>query len=267
MSIPGPNPTNPRRILEEIGFQPSKARGQNFLVSESTARKIAGSASGKFATAVEIGPGLGALTEALLAVAPEVHAIEIDRRLSAYLSERFGSEPSFHLIESDALDLNWRERFSGAPAPRVLFGNLPYSVGAPLIEKFFQNVDLFTEGVFCLQSEVADRLVSAGGRGMGPITLLAHRFSLRREKLFRIPPGAFYPRPKVTSTVIRLVPRPGVAWTPLDAEIPRRLFSGRRKKLSSVLPRRLLPAGLADKRIDELDVDTAAFLADRLREP
>lgn len=235
------------------------------------ARKIV-AAAGKFETAFEIGPGLGALTGAVLERGSKLVAVEIDRRLCEHLRLRFEGESRLDLIESDALKLDWAERLSGTPAPRVIFGNLPYSIFAPLMEKMFQHAGFFSEAILCLPSEVSDRVVAAGGRAMGPMTILAHRFCARREKLFRVSPGGFWPPPKIGSTVIRLVFRPGTLWTEADRQIPRLLFAHRRKKLSSVLPPEIL-TGAGDsksrafgaKRIDELTVEEAVVLSDRLR--
>lgn len=258
-----------RRTLAELGFRPSKGRGQNFLVHPETAMRIAHASSAPFATAVEIGPGLGMLTGALLERQAQVEAVEIDRRLCGYLRQRFRGNPRLNLVESDALKLDWNRWLSDTPGPRALFGNLPYSVAAPLMEKMFQHTALFSEAILCLQSDVADRVVSAGGRGMGPLTLLSHRFCSRREKLFHVPAGGFWPTPKVVSTVIRLVLRQDVPWTELDRRIPRMIFTGRRKKLSSVLPADILTGldgrPLSSLRIDELDVEEAFALAERMR--
>ncbi|OGH59691.1 MAG: ribosomal RNA small subunit methyltransferase A [Candidatus Lindowbacteria bacterium RIFCSPLOWO2_12_FULL_62_27] len=275
--IPGDGAVRPwvslpavRRALDDRGVRPSKGRGQNFLVHPETARRIA-AAGGPARAAVEIGPGLGALTESLLDRYGRVSAVEIDGRLCEHLRTRFRAGPGFELVESDALRLDWARWLSDIPAPRALFGNLPYSISAALIEKIFQHVSCFSEAILCLQLEVAERIVSAGGRSMGPITLLAHRFCERRELLFRVGPGAFYPRPEVSSAIVRFVFRSGPVWTESDRRIPRRLFQHRRKKLSSVLPREVLRdladaegRPFADLRIDQLPVSAAALLYGRL---
>lgn len=266
------DPGSARAILLELGVRPSKALGQNFLIQPQTSRKIAASAAVPCATAFEIGPGLGALTEALLERAESVISVEIDRRLCEYLRGRFAGRSGFRLIESDALTLDWETALSETSALRIVFGNLPYVTSAPLIEKIFQHSPLFSDAILCLQSEVADRLTSSGGRGMGPLTILAHRFCSRREKLFRIPPGGFWPNPKVTSTVVHLQLRPAVSWSESDRVIPRALFAHRRKKLSSVVPPDILIGlrgskgdALESRRIDELSVDEVMELADRMR--
>ena len=260
-------------MLSDIGLRPSKGRGQNFLVTADVARKIVATAPDPLATAVEIGPGLGALTEALLEKEARVFAIEIDRRLCGHLRRRFGDVPRLQLTEGDALEWDWQKWLAESPAPRILFGNLPYSISAPIIEKIFQYAGLFSEAILCLQTEVAERILSDGGRGMGPITLLARRFCARREKLFHISPGAFFPSPKVSSTVIRLVLNPAVTWSEADRRIPRLLFAHRRKVLSHVVPPDILAGRLdtkgrsyASRRIDELSIDEAADLAEQLRQ-
>ncbi len=257
-----------RETLLELGIRPSKGLGQNFLVHPDTARKIADALPPAAPTAVEIGPGLGALTSALLEKNIDVHAVEIDGRLAQFLSRRFsGDAGRFHLVQGDARDIDWPSMLAASRPPRVVFGNLPYSTAARLLEVVIRNAGLFSEAVLCLQKEVAERILSPGGRSMGSVTLLTHRFCSRREKLFDIPPGGFIPKPNVSSTVFRLVFRPGVTWSERDRRVPRLLFSARRKKLSAVVPPETLIASgknLADRRIDELSVDEAGRLADLL---
>lgn len=254
-----------RNALSQIGFQPSKGRGQNFLSDEGISRKIVESPSLTFNTAFEIGPGLGALTSHLVDSGKKVIAVEIDRRLADWIRSE-----NFNLLRDDALKLDWNEVLSDSPEPRVLFSNLPYSIGGLMIEKMCMNSALFSQAILCVQTEVADRILSDGGRSMGPLTLLAHRFFEPRERLFRVQPGSFHPRPKVTSTVIRLTFRPGVKWTEKDRRIPRILFRHRRKKLKAVIAEcgvsdRVQP-DLGSQRIDQLSVYQAAELFDLIRE-
>jgi len=258
--------------FRSLGFRPSKGRGQNFLVQPALARRMVASVTRPFSTAFEIGPGLGALTGEILSTAARVVAVEIDSRLCEYLRLTYSDRPGFQLIHSDALRVDWAELLDRTPAPRALFGNLPYSVSASLLEKLFQHSGLFSEAVVCLQSEVAERLISQGGRSMGPITLLAGRFCDLRTKLFRLSAGVFFPRPDVTSMAVRLALRPGVTWSVQDREIPRRLFRHRRKVLASTIPSDLLrelhretSSDWSRLRIDQLALDEACLLADRLR--
>lgn len=244
-------------------MRPSRGRGQNFMVRAETAARIVRSCAASYATAFEIGPGLGVMTAALIDRARHVVAVEIDRVLAGHIRRRFESpRPGcrFDLMEADALDVDWRKAIGHTPEPRVVFGNLPYSVSASILEKIFQHADMFSEAILCVQAEVADRIISPGGRSMGPITLLAYRFCAKREKVFTLGPGAFHPKPKISSTVIRLVLRQGVRWTELDRRIPRILFAHRRKVISSV-DRTMDWGEFASRRIDELPIEAADRLA------
>lgn len=194
---------------------------------------------------VEIGPGEGVLTRALLARVPHLTAIEIDRDLAARLAAEFAPE-RLTLHCADALDFDY-----GALAPGFrLVGNLPYNISTPLLFHVARSADRVRDLHFMLQREVIERMVAAPSTPeYGRLSvMLQTRF--RMQKLFGVPRGAFWPPPKVESAVVRMVPLARPADFPdRDLEdIVRRAFSARRKTLRNALP--LLPGEYSVLELD-----------------
>jgi 16S rRNA (adenine1518-N6/adenine1519-N6)-dimethyltransferase len=177
--------------------------GQHFLARKSILDRIADAACDPNAPLViEIGPGKGALTEALLARAAKLVAIEVDTYLVHYLRQKFATEIEagrLTLIEGDVLKTNLTQW-----GPAVVAGNLPYYITSPILEKLFSMGDGWTRAVFLMQIEVAERLAaSPGTRDFGYLTVQTQLFS-KPEILFPVARTAFRPQPKVDSAVIRL---------------------------------------------------------------
>lgn len=184
------------------GFRPNRRRGQNLLVDLSIAGRIIRAARlPAGANVLEIGAGSGVLTTRLAAVAGSLAAVEVDYDLAESLRQSVGSMKNVKVIRTDAREVVTEVLFDGAPYHVV--ANLPYSVGTPLM------VDLVKSGyrpdtlTLMLQLEVAERVCAAPG-DMGLLSVLVQSFATT-EKLFDVPPGAFWPRPKVQSAVIHLV--------------------------------------------------------------
>jgi 16S rRNA (adenine1518-N6/adenine1519-N6)-dimethyltransferase len=188
--------------------RPRRRFGQNFLVDPSaTARIVAALDPKPEETILEIGPGRGALTEALLSTVPSLVAVEIDRDLVRLLRTRFPDD-RLRIIEGDILDLPLHSL--GTAVPLVIAGNLPYNVSKPVAMKLVLERRFVARAALMFQREVADRLTAQPGtRAYGPLTVLCGR-AYRIERLFDLPPGAFRPSPKVVSTATR--------WTPRDEE-------------------------------------------------
>jgi 16S rRNA (adenine1518-N6/adenine1519-N6)-dimethyltransferase len=186
---------------------------------------------------VEIGPGLGALTEFLVPVASSLTLIEKDDRIIDYLRERF-SAPNVEIIHGDALKYDTR-RLMGRGPLRIV-GNLPYYVSTPLIDRFADPVLGPRKLVFTLQRELVDRLnASPGTKAYGAMTLcLGRRWKVRSAKV--LPPSVFYPAPKVDSAVVTLEPRAAadvpIANDAIFEGYVRAGFSERRKQLRKLLP-------------------------------
>jgi len=174
--------------------------GQHFLSRKSILDRIAEAACGEQAPRViEIGPGKGALTEALLEHADHVIAIEVDPHLVHYLRQKFRDaidQGRLEIIEGDVL----KTGFSGA----VIAGNLPYYITSPILEKVFAMGEGWSRAVFMMQAEVADRLVAKpGSRDFGYLSVHT-QIHAHPEILFGVPRDAFRPPPKVDSAVVRL---------------------------------------------------------------
>jgi 16S rRNA (adenine1518-N6/adenine1519-N6)-dimethyltransferase len=203
--------------------------GQHFLADPRILARIADALeAGSDDTVLEIGPGYGGLTGALVERAGEVVAIEKDRKLIPSLRARF---PKVKVIEGDALDLDWHGLLPGS---FLLAGNIPYNITSPLLDKAL--VPPFPRRiVFLVQKEVADRVTASPGTSEYGALSVGIQSVARAERLFTVAAGAFQPRPKVDSTVLRLTPLAH----PLVSDAERNsframvvgLFSYRRKQL------------------------------------
>ena len=191
-----------RQILDERGIKLTKSLGQNFLHDANQLRRIVELAQlSPTDRVLEIGAGLGPLTELLIERAGEVLAIEKDARMCEVLRERF---PQLRLLHADALDhLRNEQHWSDWK----VVSNLPYSVGSPIIVELAQAAQPPTLMIVTLQLEVVRRLVAkAGTPDYGLLTLLVQLHYEPREN-FKIPPGCFFPPPDVDSACIKLVRR------------------------------------------------------------
>lgn len=174
--------------------------GQHFLTDPRILARIAdGIEAGLDDTVLEIGPGHGGLTGALVERAGRVVAIEKDRELVPSLRARF---PSVDVIEGDALDLDWHGLL---PGPFLLAGNIPYNITSPLLDKALLP-PLPRRIVFLVQKEVADRVTASPGTSEYGALSVGIQSVARAERLFTVAAGAFQPRPKVDSAVLRLTP-------------------------------------------------------------
>jgi 16S rRNA (adenine1518-N6/adenine1519-N6)-dimethyltransferase len=222
-----------REVLGRYGIVPRKRFGQNFLHDPAVCRRIVESAGLQAGDAVlEIGPGLGALTRPLLEAGVQVTAVEVDRRIAAYLTEELGSHPAFTLLTGDVLD---QDLAAITPAGAVLVANLPYSITGPVLSRLIESVDLFSRAVVMVQREVALRLTAgAGGKEIGaPAVML--RLLYRVERVFDVGGGAFLPPPDVASSVLRLTRIPGASVAPGLREAVNRAYRNRRQMLRRTL--------------------------------
>ena len=191
--------SHPSTLLKGLEQRAKKRFGQHFLASPGVVRNIVLIAEvGPSSRVLEIGPGLGVLTEALLATQAHVTAVELDRDMAAFIRDRL---PSVNLIEADGAAVDFRAVLPGAPWRCV--ANLPYNAGTRMITRMLEAPDVFDRLLVMVQREVAERLVAAPGiESAGPC-----RYSRRRARAriaIRVPPGAFHPPPKVHSAVVEL---------------------------------------------------------------
>lgn len=204
---------------------------------------------------VEIGPGRGALTDLLLDSATSLTAIEIDRDLAAQLRHRYAGQDHFTLMEGDALRFHYRELAAGVPLQVV--GNLPYNLSTPLLFALLEQRQVIADMVFMLQKEVVQRLAAAPGtKAYGRLSVMV-QYECDVEMLFEVPPGAFFPPPKVDSAVVRLVPKRHQQPMAVDlrhfAQLVNQCFQQRRKTL-----RNCLKPMLESIRIETLDAPLEA---------
>jgi 16S rRNA (adenine1518-N6/adenine1519-N6)-dimethyltransferase len=203
--------------------------GQHFLADPRILARIADALeAGPHDTVVEIGPGLGGLTGELVKRAGRVVAIEKDSDLVAPLRERF---PSVEIIHADALDVDWHALSAG---PFLLAGNIPYNITSPLLDKALSPPSPLRV-VFLVQKEVADRVTAAPGTSAYGALSVGVQAAASAERVFTIPAGAFQPRPKIDSTLLRVIPLNQPLITPEEREDFRTvvvgLFGFRRKQL------------------------------------
>src|SRR6186997_1877367 len=217
--------------LAQLGMEPTRSLGQNFLHDQNLAEWIVAQLDLKPDDAwVELGPGLGALTEFALARSPRGLVIEKDGRLAAFLHDRF---PELEIIHGDATEFDARELFSRGPV-KVL-GNLPYYISSQILFSFTAEPSPVGTLVFTLQKELAERLsAEPRTKAYGALTLLiGRRWHVHFAR--KLPPSVFTPQPKVDSAVVTLTPRDPEELPPCDGAAFRRLvkrgFAQRRKLL------------------------------------
>jgi 16S rRNA (adenine1518-N6/adenine1519-N6)-dimethyltransferase len=232
------NLSDMRELLRTRDIQLTRSLGQNFLHDHNQLRRIAAAAElGPADRILEIGPGLGPLTDELLAAGSRVLAIEKDARLVAVLRERFAAAPTLELRHADALEvvedrtLDWHDW--------KLVANLPYSVASPILVELAQNPRRPERMVVTLQLEVARRLMAkVGDEDYGLLTLLVQLRYQPRE-WFKIPRGCFFPEPDVDSACVVLQRRatellPEALHSIFERAV-RRALSQRRKMMGKLL--------------------------------
>jgi 16S rRNA (adenine1518-N6/adenine1519-N6)-dimethyltransferase len=242
-----------REVIARFGLDARRSLGQHFLLDLNLTARIvraAGALAGRHA--IEIGPGPGGLTRALLASeAASVTAIERDPRCVAALAELVAAHPDrLRLVEADALAVDLAAL---TPPPRTLVANLPYNVGTKLLVGWLAQAAAFESLTLMFQQEVAERIVAApGSEAYGRLSVLAQWLAEPRIVL-RLPAAAFTPPPKVASAVVHLVPRPDQPPRALFAAMERvtaAAFGQRRKMLRSALKPLGAEALLAEAGID-----------------
>jgi 16S rRNA (adenine1518-N6/adenine1519-N6)-dimethyltransferase len=207
-NLPGPELPPLREVIRRFELGARRSLGQNFLLDLNLARRIArAGAPLDTASVIEIGPGPGGLTRALLLEgARHVTAIERDHRCIAALGDVATAFPDrLRVIEADALETDLA---SLVPAPRKIVANLPYNIATPLLLRWLDDISAYQSLTLMFQKEVAQRLAAAPRtKEYGRLSVLT-QWLCTVELVFDVSPQAFVPAPKVTSTVVRLVPRP-----------------------------------------------------------
>jgi len=253
-------------LLADHGLTPSRALGQHFLVDPNTARRIvrlAGVTAGD--RVVEIGPGLGSLTLALLDAGAEVVAVERDARIADVLRQVTGSR--CEVVVEDALKADLASL--SAPGPTAVVANLPYNVAVPIVVRLLETASAATRMLVMVQAEVAERLAAApGSRAYGAVSVkVAYHASARLAG--RVPRTVFYPEPNVDSALVEMVRREAVAVDPSVATeaqvfaVVRAAFAQRRKMLRRSLDGLVDAAAFERAGVDPTnrpeDLDVGAF--------
>jgi len=258
-----------RLLVESMDMRARKSLGQNFLFDLNLTRKIARSAGPLTGTTIEIGPGPGGLTRALLLEhAAHVIAIEKDRRASAVLSSLSAAAGDrLTLIEADALTSPIWEL---GTAPRRIIANLPYNIATTLLIQWLAHASCFDSMTLMFQREVAERITARPGEAAyGRLSVLT-RWLADAEILFDVPASAFVPQPKIISSIVQIVPlaQPRYPCSQHALEfITRTAFGQRRKMLRSSLKKingdqLLAEAGIApESRPQDIDIEEFCKLA------
>jgi 16S rRNA (adenine1518-N6/adenine1519-N6)-dimethyltransferase len=219
-------------------LRPKQSLGQNFLRDPNTARKIVASLKATAEThVVEIGPGEGALTGFLLELYPRFTAIEIDERAVGLLREKFGN---LDVRRQDVLKIDWKDLAAEKGAPIHVIGNLPYNITSQILFGVIDSAEVVREAVVMMQLEVAERLVAEPRTKAYGILSVQMQLFARPELLFKVPRTVFFPRPDVTSAVVRLeIEKPGTNLAGANREflraVVRTAFNQRRKTLHNSL--------------------------------
>jgi 16S rRNA (adenine1518-N6/adenine1519-N6)-dimethyltransferase len=268
-----------RATLREYDIRPRKSLGQSFLEDMHMIRRIAALADPKGeGTIVEIGAGLGMLTEELAKRAARVIALEIDPRLVSVLRNRFAGRPGVEIVSGDVLEYDFSATREGGGIKVV--GNIPYHISTPILFRLLEFRRSIASMVLMFQKELADRIMAQPGkRDYGiPSVIVARYASVSRA--MTVPPTCFYPEPEVVSSVLRFVMRDDLARS--DEENPflatvRAAFAQRRKTLRN----NLRAAGVAEdllegafrrsgiegtRRAETLSVAEFGVLAEALRD-
>ena len=236
-------------------YKPKKFLGQNFLVDENIAKKIVASLNSEAGDNVlEIGPGKASLTKYLTEKDLNLIAVELDKSAVAELSEKFGKK--LHLIHKDFLKVDLEKELQEFISPDKklkIIGNIPYNITTEILFKIFDKRAMISEAILMMQKEVAHRLIAEKDtKDYGILAVQTQAFS-KPEILFNVPPTAFFPKPNVTSTVVRFTFEPvktRIADEALFKKIVRAGFGKRRKTL-----RNSLKDLMKELNIQESDLD------------
>lgn len=254
------NRSETSRLISETGVVPKKSKGQNFLTDERVAQRHVDYADIQPGDRVlEVGPGLGILTNILIERSDDVTCIELDDTLAEFISERYGDRVT--LIHGDAMKVDFPEfdRF---------VSNLPYSISTPVIFKLLEYD--FKKAVVMVQKEFADRMVAKVGTGDYSRLSVSMYYRANCRILEKVPASRFKPQPKVDSALVEIIPRPS-PFEVLDEKtffkVAEVTFNHRRKKIGTSLKASgMIPKDadipFLDERVEALSPEEIGQLAD-----
>ncbi|WP_235826790.1 16S rRNA (adenine(1518)-N(6)/adenine(1519)-N(6))-dimethyltransferase RsmA [Facilibium subflavum] len=224
--------------MSKVQHKAKKSLGQNFLNDQNIIHNIISKARIKpDDQVIEIGPGLGALTQHILAITKQLTVIEFDRDVIPLLQEKCQDKGDLHIIHKDVLKVDFNTLYQEKKIK--LIGNLPYNISSPILFHLIGFSHLFKDMHFMLQKEVVDRIVaSPGNKNYGRLSIML-QYHFDCQGLFDVPASAFTPAPKVTSRILRLIPydkKPYIANDyALFSSMVKQTFQQRRKTLRNTL--------------------------------
>jgi len=235
-----------RQELKEYGLIPKKGWGQHFLIDRNILNKVIQIAQiNEKDVVLEVGPGLGEMTIGLAKKAKRVITVEIDSKLVEILKKKVMDYPNVEVIKGDILKVDFNKLLNQEKAPVKVVANLPYQISTPLLFRFIESKKLFFTLTLMLQKEVAERMVAPpGGKEYGRLSIFVQLVSNLSIRFF-VKPTAFFPPPKVESTVIHITWKEKPMVEVKDEEwfkkIVKGCFSYRRKTLINALKHSDLP--------------------------
>jgi 16S rRNA (adenine1518-N6/adenine1519-N6)-dimethyltransferase len=264
-----------KRLIKQLGLKPDRAAGQHFLLDDQVVEQMADLAQvNERDTILEIGPGLGILTRALLRRGARVIAIELDRRLAGYLRATLGDQANLTLVEGDVFRVQIDQLVNDQQFKLV--ANLPYSATSGIFRQFLSTAPQPKSLTVLIQKEVAERIVAPPG-AMSLLSLSVQYYG-RPQKRLDVPPASFFPAPGVTSSVLSVDDiHPGDETADEMFRLARMAFAGRRKQLQNSLAAGLrlptsaasdflLKMGVAPEiRPQELSVENWLMLAKNIK--
>ena len=225
-----------RSLLAELGVRPQKRFGQNFLVSPHVVSEIGEQIRAKRPdVVVEIGPGLGALTQAVVDIAPTVVAVELDKRLASGLAARLGNPQNLDVRNIDVLTFDFSEELEGRSV--LVLGSLPYRITTPILRHLIKHRASITHACLITQWEVAEKVVHSPGKNGSSLGVFVNSFADVSD-LRRIGKGSFFPVPEVESALWELAFLPAARFSADEDAfflVVRTLYRNRRKMLRRAL--------------------------------
>lgn len=233
--------------------RPRKRFGQNFLTDAMIISEIIHAIAPQADDClVEIGPGLGALTQPLLEIVNKMTVVELDRDLAAKLTQAFSTSNQIDIIQADALKFDFSQLASESKKLRII-GNLPYNISTELLFRLLKQIQVIHDMHFMLQKEVVERICAPVNHTNYSRLSVMIQYHCQTQALFNVPPTAFNPPPQVNSAIIRLIPHAKLPFPAKDftlfSEIVRRAFNQRRKTL-----RKSLAGLISAEQLTEIDI-------------
>ena len=244
-----------RSLLAELGVRPQKRFGQNFLVDRHVVSEIFEHVRVKNPDViVEIGPGLGALTQAIVEIGKSVVAVEIDKHLASSLATRLGSHANLEIRNCDILTFDFEKEFDGQSV--LVLGSLPYRITTPILRHLIKHRAVITDACLITQLEVAEKISHSPGKNGSALGVFVHSFAFV-SGMRRVRRGSFFPIPEVDSAYWELSFMPSPRFSADEGAfftVVRTLYRNRRKMarraLQDLLPTDAIPGVLATAEVD-----------------